>query len=126
MATASTPRRAAAKPAGDVTYEIVFSARYGAATDKLRLTFPASCKVTYGTMHGGNERGGTGETVLRIYDSNEKQRAMFRNVESFRDLSFFAQEEVAVVDARTDSHVDSDGSTYESSTSVEKTWKNLD
>ena len=58
-----------------------------------RITIPAEWKITYGKLHGGREEngkwsGGSGQpNVLRIYESKEKQRAIFTNIVEFRDTS---------------------------------------
>jgi hypothetical protein len=56
-----------------------------------KLTVPAEWKITYGKLHGGREDGkygGSGEgNVLRIYESKEKQRAVFTGVQEFIDAS---------------------------------------
>lgn len=62
------------------TYEIE------AAGETYRIEIPATFKVTYGTLHPGTRPGAEG-LVLRIYESDTKQRAIFRDVRSFRDLS---------------------------------------
>lgn len=49
------------------------------------ITIPESWKVTYGPVSPGSKYGDG--NVLRVYESKEKQRAIFTNVVSFRDLS---------------------------------------
>jgi len=51
------------------------------------ITIPASWKITYGTLHPGTKGYGGDGNVLRIYETKEKQRAIFTGVETFRDLS---------------------------------------
>ena len=70
------------------TYEITFSDR-----GPMRITIPATWKVTYGAVVPGSKIGGT--YGLRIWETGEKQRAVWANVESFRDLSI--QTEIAAV-----------------------------
>ena len=58
---------------------------------KVKITIPASCKVTYGNFtpgapEGGGYPGGNPAT-LRIWDTKDRQRAVFRGVLSFRDMS---------------------------------------
>lgn len=47
---------------------------------------PATAKITFGPVSPSN-RGYSGENVLRIYTSQSNQLAVFRGVQSFRDLS---------------------------------------
>jgi len=57
-----------------------------------KITIPESWKVTYGALHGGAGRGsGMDGNVLRIYETKEKQRAIFTEVTSFLDLSIPVQ-----------------------------------
>lgn len=65
--------------------------------DKFRIDIPESWKVTYGLLHPGtrNPNPGQGYT-LRIYESETKQRAVFQNVISFRDLSIPIMKEIRV------------------------------
>lgn len=50
---------------------------------EIRITIPETWKVTLGAMQPGMDHSPT----LRIYEAENKQRAMFRNVVCFRDLS---------------------------------------
>lgn len=57
-----------------------------------KVQIPASWKVTYGNLHGGAAKMGTNYDshyghVLRIYESNDKQRAVFPGVISFIDVT---------------------------------------
>lgn len=53
---------------------------------KKKVTVPSSWKVTYGPVSPGSKYGG-GDNVLRFYEAENKQRALFTNVREFRDLS---------------------------------------
>lgn len=65
----------------DIVYEIVTS------KEKLRISIPANYKITYGKLHAGGDRpGGSSGNVLRIYEAENKQRAIFHDVISFRDI----------------------------------------
>lgn len=56
--------------------------------EKLRVTVPADWKVTFGPVQPGREGyGGDRGYALRFYETKEKQRAVFTDVVSFRDLS---------------------------------------
>jgi hypothetical protein len=61
---------------------------------RLKLTIPATAKVTYGLLHPGTRDGGYGRegNVLRIYEGT-KQTAMFNGVTEFRDLGYEAEVE---------------------------------
>lgn len=55
-----------------------------------RITIPGAWKITYGKLHGGRVEGkgsygDQGQNVLRIYESKEKQRAVFTGVKEFID-----------------------------------------
>lgn len=52
--------------------------------DQFKIEIPADYKVTFGSR-GGNRQYGDSE--LRIYENESKQRACFVGVSSFRDLS---------------------------------------
>lgn len=56
-----------------------------------KVTVPAAWKATFGPLVPG---GRSGEIALRFYENKEKQRAVFTNVESFRDLSIPVVEEI--------------------------------
>lgn len=73
---------AAAKSVPDIVYEIVTN------KEKLRISIPANYKITYGKLHGsGSAPGGMqNSNVLRIYEAENKQRAIFHDVISFRDI----------------------------------------
>ena len=62
------------------TYEIVTK------SGTFRIDIPEAWKVTFGPVIGakGYEGGGM---VFRVWESEKQQRALFSNVESFRDLS---------------------------------------
>lgn len=51
---------------------------------KRRVTVPASCKVTFGPLVP-SERMHKGEHALRIYESRDRQLAVFTDVVAFRE-----------------------------------------
>ena len=62
---------------------------------KRRITVPADWKVTFGPAAKG-DRGKSGikmPLALRFYESDTKQRAIFTDVISFRDMSIKIEEE---------------------------------
>jgi len=76
--------------------------------EELRVTIPADFKVTYGRVQPG-ARGYDEGYCLRIYESDTKQRAVFVNVVSFRDLSIPVQRRVKTVKNSAKSKRDSKG-----------------
>lgn len=68
------------------TYEIVTS------EGRMRMSIPETWKVTYGPINPAGKSYGT-DNALRVYEDagKEKQRAIFTNVISFRDLSIPVQ-----------------------------------
>lgn len=80
---------AAAKPRiDDIIYEIVCDIG-GNKREHFRITIPSNYKITYGRLHAGgdgNRNYDNSGNCLRIYEAENKQRAVFRNVISFRDI----------------------------------------
>jgi hypothetical protein len=100
-------------------------------TDTFRITIPADAKVTYAPIVSPGGRGGSdfedrGTAVLRIYEGADKQRAMFRNVISFRDLSYALQKKVQRVDESTSFRSDEEGEASERQLAVEEAWVSVD
>jgi hypothetical protein len=59
---------------------------------RVRVTVPEDWKVTFGPVApGAGKYAGGGELALRFYESDTKQRAIFTDVQSFRDLSIPVQ-----------------------------------
>ena len=59
-----------------------------------KITVPSSWKVTFGLFAPGAV-GNAGKSALRFYEgSKENQRAVFMEVESFRDMSVPLEEEI--------------------------------
>lgn len=57
------------------------------------ITIPADWRVTFSGFQQGNKYG-DGESALRIYEAENKQRACFKGVRSFFDTSIGIQREV--------------------------------
>lgn len=55
--------------------------------EQMQIDIPDDWKVTYGPVTPGAKSYGGAEYALRIYETESKQRAIFTNVKSFRDLS---------------------------------------
>lgn len=80
------PRRKVATPVATTTYLIVHD-----NGDAVQFTVPSTYKVTFGPLTPGSvSTYGKGE-VLRFYEADNKQRAIFRNVAYFRDTSLHIQ-----------------------------------
>lgn len=55
--------------------------------ERQKVTVPADWKVSFGAMYPGKE-GNSGRSAMRFWEGNkENQRAVFTDVESFRDDS---------------------------------------
>lgn len=62
--------------------------------NRKKITVPSAWKVTFGLFAPGSN-GNAGKSALRFYQgSKENQRAVFMEVESFRDMSIALEEEV--------------------------------
>jgi hypothetical protein len=101
------------------TYEIE------TASGKLRIDIPEDWKVTYGPISIGAKSYDGGHLALRVYESDTKQRAIFTNVKSFRDLSIPVKREV-VKRSGSDTWVVNDDSSRSSQESItERSWQEL-
>lgn len=67
--------------------------------EQLVVTIPSSWKVTFGALHPGGRENYDGQ-VLRMYESQNQQRAVFTNVRSFRDLSIKIKRRIVNVDEK--------------------------
>lgn len=92
------------------TYEIVKDGGRRNGGETLRLTVPNTWKVTYGMVHPGM-KGGYGDAgyVLRFYEAENKQRAIFQHVESFRDVSLPLVKQVTTTLEQKAAEYDTDG-----------------
>lgn len=64
------------------------------AGNRKKVTVPSSWKVTFGLFAPGSP-GNAGRSALRFYQgSKENQRAVFMEVESFRDMSIALEDEI--------------------------------
>ena len=107
---------------GTRTYEIVTT------RGKQRITVPDTYKVTFGAVVPGAKGSGSsyGAWGLRIWESQDKQRAVFSDVLSFRDLSIPVEVQ-AVRKFGSDDWLLDDGSyTGKKGETVEKAWKSID
>lgn len=108
---------------GTRTYEIVTT------RGKQRITVPDTYKVTFGAVVPGAKGGGGsyGGWGLRIWESQDKQRAVFSDVISFRDLSIPVEiEAVRKFGSDNDWMIDDGSWTGKRAELVEKAWKSID
>jgi hypothetical protein len=80
---------------------------------KFTVEVPGDWKVTFGAMAPGgkNPYSGHGGWTLRFYETKEKQRAVFTDVVSFRDLSIPVKKLVQKVDKESTFKSDGKGNT---------------
>lgn len=83
--------------------------------EELRVTIPADYKVTFGPVQPGSRGYGDEGNCLRIYESETKQRAVFVNVVSFRDLSIPVERRVKRTKEKQKREYDADGNLKENS-----------
>ena len=76
--------------------------------DRFRIDIPANFKVTFGSLSPGSKYGGGG-MALRVYESDTKQRAVFTDVISFRDLSIPVRKYVKNTKSKAESERDAKG-----------------
>lgn len=67
-----------------------------------KVTVPEDWKVTFGPLTpGGKGEPSHGAKALRFWTGKDKQRAVFTNVESFRDMSIPIEEKVVKSQSET-------------------------
>lgn len=101
-------------------YEITFSDR-----GPMRVTVPDTWKITFGAVVPGKGGGAQfGSFGIRLWEATDKQRAVFANVTSFRDLSIPIQV-AAIRKFGTDEWYRDDDQTWvgEVAALVEKAWR---
>ena len=102
----------------NITYEVKTRSE-----GKLRITVPEDWKVTFGPVSPGGKYGGGGELALRFYESDTKQRAIFTDVVSFRDLSIPVQRQLKKSSGSQEWTADENGTESKAQTKVEREWK---
>lgn len=108
MATDTTTKR---------TYEIA------TISGKFRMDIPETWKVTFGPVSPGSKGGyASGGNCLRVYESDTKQRAIFLDVVSFRDLSIPVQRLVVREEGKEKWEVDNGNRKRSSSVKAERRW----
>ena len=76
-----------------------------AGKGRLKITIPATAKVTYAAVNPQRGYGGPdGGHVLRIYEGT-KQTAVFHNVVEFRDVAYPIQVEQVEISDRSEATV---------------------
>lgn len=83
--------RTATTPKAPETTTYIVEMRDGS---RKKITVPKSWRVTFGLFAPGSARN-VGKSALRFYEgSKENQRAVFQDVEAFRDMSIVLEEEI--------------------------------
>lgn len=116
-----------AKQENWIEYEIITGEGRG-SKEEYRIEIPENWKVTYGKLHGGDSRsGGMGDgCVLRIYESDTKQRAIFKNVISFRALTIPTKRKIVDTKILKNAEYDSQGNKVaDEKIDVEERWEEL-
>jgi hypothetical protein len=91
----------------------------------LQIEIPEDWKVTYGPVTPGSKSYGGDNYALRIYESDTKQRAIFTNVRSFRDLSIPVRRLIRSVEGESTWYEDESISSTASQTRVREEWKDV-
>lgn len=93
-------------------------------SERFRVTVPSDWKVTFGPVAPGVR--GSGDLALRFWEQENKQRAIFRNVVSFRDLSIPFSREVISKSGSSAWESSEEGSSNFESVKVTKDWSEDD
>lgn len=106
------------------TYEIVTE------TATYRVEVPTTWKVTIGPiLPPSNKRGFSSNhngTALRFYESEKVQRAMFRDVISYRDLSLPIMKKYVQIKGHKEFYVDNKANISHEEQIVKEKWEKLD
>jgi hypothetical protein len=89
---------------------------------------PTSYKVTFGAVVPGAKASGYsgGGWGLRIWEATDKQRAVFTDVVSFRDLSIPVEVAAVRLFGKEEWTIDDGSYTGKKADTVEKAWKSID
>lgn len=99
------------------TYEILTK------DGEYELEVPADYKITYAPIQPGRFDHSTGN-VLRIYENENKQRAMFTNVITFRDKSMPLRKKIKITKQKARDKNDNRGNREsERDVEVEEKWE---
>jgi hypothetical protein len=94
--------------------------------EQLKLTVPSAWKVTFGPAAPPRKDGqhyyGGGKFALRFYEAENRQRAIFTDVVSFRDLALPMERRVTRVEKNATSRKDEKGSNEAADTYIEEAW----
>jgi len=111
----------------ETTYLIEFE-----SGKRQKITVPSSWKVTFGPVSirgASSNRSGSGlkmPVAIRFYENENRQRAIFTNVVSFRDTSILVEEERVDVQQK-DGYLECDGKRKSVNfQAVSKSWVNPD
>ena len=91
------------------------------SNETLQVTVPSSWKVTYGGFNPGAKYGS--EPALRFYEANDKQRAVFTNVQSFRDMSIPVLRKVVEVKKKSNEFASPTKTTFAAETDKTEHWE---
>lgn len=86
-----------------------------------RIEIPADYKVTFSKVNPA-QNGYGGEMALRIYESDDKQRACFTDVVSFRDTSLPFKRRIKKTKERVESERTGKKRRVERESSAEHEW----
>lgn len=73
--------------------------------ETIKVKVPSSWKVTFGPFTPGSKGYDSGKPCLRFYEANDKQRAVFTDVRSFRDLSIELVKKVIDIKKEASAHI---------------------
>lgn len=107
----------------DTSETVEFLVHDNAGMFKIRI--PASWKITFGALQPGQKAYGyDAGNVLRIYESETKQRAVFTGVRSFRDLSIPVVRRVVAKQSKAEAKSDGKGNhEAQEQVAVAETWE---
>ncbi len=109
------------KPSGNTTYLLELK-----GGERQKITVPSAWKVTFGLFAPGSQDN-RGRSALRFYEgSKENQRAVFCDVESFRDMSIAIEVEITKTQDETLSKETPEGLKHFVVSATVKEWRNPD
>lgn len=99
--------------------------------ETLRVTVPESWKVTYGPIFRGDKNqarydSGGLRYALRFYESDNKQRALFCDVQSFRDASIKIEKKIVTVEGKSEFRANDKSKSSKEEQAVSEEWNALE
>jgi hypothetical protein len=93
-----------------------------------KITIPAAWKITFGPLLPGSRGQYNGERgiCLRVYETKERQRAVFTDVESFRDMEVVCEEKITKTDRQTVKRKYPEGDKWVEVEARVEEWRNPD